>query len=51
MTQRNAALVEQSVAAADRLREQAQRLAQVVSAFRLAAGDRWQPAQPRLAAH
>ena len=36
MTQQNAALVEQSAAAADSLREQALRLAQVVSAFRLA---------------
>ncbi len=35
MTQQNAALVEQSAAAAESLREQAQRLAQVVSAFRL----------------
>lgn len=38
MTQQNAALVEQSAAAAESLREQAQRLAQVVSAFRLAGG-------------
>jgi methyl-accepting chemotaxis protein len=36
MTQQNAALVEQSAAAAESLREQAQRLAQVVSAFKLA---------------
>ncbi len=36
MTQQNAALVEQSAAAAESLREQAQRLAQVVSSFRLA---------------
>ena len=35
MTQQNAALVEQSAAAADSLKEQAQRLAQVVSAFEL----------------
>jgi methyl-accepting chemotaxis protein len=35
MTQQNAALVEQSAAAAQSLREQAQRLAEVVSAFRL----------------
>jgi methyl-accepting chemotaxis protein len=35
MTQQNAALVEQSAAAAESLREQAQRLAQVVSTFRL----------------
>jgi len=36
MTQQNAALVEQSAAAAESLREQAGRLAQVVGAFRLA---------------
>ncbi|MES2951512.1 MAG: methyl-accepting chemotaxis protein [Pseudomonadota bacterium] len=35
MTQQNAALVEQSAAAAESLREQAERLAQVVSIFRL----------------
>ena len=35
MTQQNAALVEQSAAAADSLKEQATRLAQVVGAFRL----------------
>jgi methyl-accepting chemotaxis protein len=35
MTQQNAALVEQSAAAAESLREQANRLAQVVSAFKL----------------
>jgi methyl-accepting chemotaxis protein len=35
MTQQNAALVEQSAAAAESLREQALRLAQVVSAFKL----------------
>ncbi len=38
MTQQNAALVEQSAAAAESLREQAQRLTQVVGAFRLQAG-------------
>ena len=38
MTQQNAALVEQSAAAATSLREQAQRLAQVVQQFRLADG-------------
>jgi methyl-accepting chemotaxis protein len=38
MTQQNAALVEQSAAAAASLREQAQRLAQVVSAFHLSGG-------------
>ena len=36
MTQQNAALVEQSAAAAESLREQAARLAQVVSQFRIA---------------
>ena len=35
MTQQNAALVEQSAAAAESLREQAQRLAQVVGTFKL----------------
>jgi methyl-accepting chemotaxis protein len=35
MTQQNAALVEQSAAAAESLREQAQRLAQVVDTFKL----------------
>jgi methyl-accepting chemotaxis protein len=35
MTQQNAALVEQSAAAAESLREQAQRLSEVVSTFRL----------------
>ena len=35
MTQQNSALVEQSAAAADSMREQAQSLAQVVSLFRL----------------
>lgn len=36
MTQQNAALVEQSAAAADSLRHQAAKLAEVVSVFRLA---------------
>jgi methyl-accepting chemotaxis protein len=36
MTQQNAALVEQSAAAAESLKDQAQRLAGVVSTFRLA---------------
>jgi methyl-accepting chemotaxis protein len=40
MTQQNAALVEQSAAAAESLREQAQRLAQVVGAFRIDPVDR-----------
>jgi methyl-accepting chemotaxis protein len=39
MTQQNAALVEQSAAAAESLREQAQRLAQVVSTFKLTASN------------
>ncbi len=37
VTQQNAALVEEAAAAADSLRQQAQRLVQAVSAFRLAA--------------
>jgi len=37
MTQQNAALVEQSAAAAESLKEQAARLAQVVGGFRLGA--------------
>jgi methyl-accepting chemotaxis protein len=36
MTQQNAALVEQSAAAAESLRDQAVKLAQVVQVFRLA---------------
>ena len=43
MTQQNAALVEESAAAADSLREQAQRLTQLVQQFHLAGSD---PAQP-----
>jgi methyl-accepting chemotaxis protein len=35
MTQQNAALVEESAAAAQSMRDQAQRLSEVVSAFRL----------------
>ncbi|MDM4768501.1 methyl-accepting chemotaxis protein [Pelomonas sp. SE-A7] len=38
MTQQNAALVEQSAAAATSMREQAQRLAEVVSVFKLGSG-------------
>ena len=38
MTQQNAALVEESAAAAESLREQAARLAQLVSQFKLAGG-------------
>lgn len=44
MTQQNAALVEQSAAAAESLREQAQRLAQLVTTFKLADGSRSTPA-------
>ncbi len=51
MTQQNSALVEESAAAADSMREQAQRLAQVVSVFRLgneaAAAPASPPAAPR----
>jgi methyl-accepting chemotaxis protein len=47
VTQQNAALVEQSAAAADSLREQAQRLAEVVAVFRLSAdGAGHPPLQP-----
>jgi hypothetical protein len=38
MTQQNAALVEESAAAAESLKDQAQRLAQVIQIFRLEAG-------------
>ncbi len=50
MTQQNAALVEQSAAAAASLREQAQRLEQAVSVFRLSptGGAHPQPHQPQL---
>ncbi|HJV69659.1 methyl-accepting chemotaxis protein [Ideonella sp.] len=44
MTQQNAALVEESAAAADSMKHQAQRLAEVVSTFRLGDSDR--PATP-----
>ncbi len=44
MTQQNAALVEQSAAAAESLKDQAQRLAQVVASFRLASSV--EPARP-----
>jgi len=40
MTQQNAALVEESAAAADSMKQQAGRLADVVSTFRLAEGER-----------
>jgi methyl-accepting chemotaxis protein len=48
MTQQNAALVEQSAAAAQSMREQADRLADIVRQFRLEASG--QPGRPRLAA-
>jgi methyl-accepting chemotaxis protein len=38
MTQQNAALVEESAAAAESLKDQAQRLAQVIQIFRFEAG-------------
>lgn len=46
MTQQNAALVEQSTAAAESLREQAQRLAQVVGSFKLQGGAALSSASP-----
>ena len=49
MTQQNAALVEQSAAAASSMREQAQRLSQVVQQFRLADTDAARGTAPRLA--
>jgi methyl-accepting chemotaxis protein len=52
MTQQNAALVEESAAAAESLKDQALRLAEVVSSFRLAQGQVVQPAaHPLAAAH
>jgi methyl-accepting chemotaxis protein len=48
VTQQNAALVEESAAAADSLRAQAQRLAEVVAAFKL--GQEGDPAAPQAAA-
>ncbi|MCB1980256.1 MAG: methyl-accepting chemotaxis protein, partial [Burkholderiaceae bacterium] len=50
MTQQNAALVEESAAAADSLREQAARLAQVVQQFRLADAVAVRAAPARVAA-
>jgi methyl-accepting chemotaxis protein len=50
MTQQNAALVEQSAAAAESLKEQANRLAGVVSSFRLGGGQDVRAAAPRAAA-
>jgi methyl-accepting chemotaxis protein len=49
MTQQNAALVEESAAAAESLKEQAHRLIEAVSVFRLAAGQQ-QRSQPSAAA-
>lgn len=48
MTQQNASLVEQSAAAADSMRDQAQRLSDLVAVFRLLAGDEGghQPLRP-----
>ncbi|NIF84688.1 HAMP domain-containing protein [Comamonas sp. Tr-654] len=52
MTQQNAALVEESAAAAESLREQAARLAQLVSQFKLAGGALHAAQRsPRAAAH
>jgi methyl-accepting chemotaxis protein len=50
MTQQNAALVEQSAAAAESLKDQAMRLAQVVATFRLAGGSAATPMQPAVVA-
>ncbi|MFZ4480156.1 MAG: methyl-accepting chemotaxis protein [Rhodoferax sp.] len=49
MTQQNAALVEQSAAAAEGLRDQAQRLEQAVSVFRLSGSGAGHAAQKQLA--
>jgi methyl-accepting chemotaxis protein len=50
MTQQNAALVEQSAAAAESLKDQAMRLAQVVATFRLAGGSAASAVQPAVLA-
>ncbi|CAD5372507.1 Methyl-accepting chemotaxis protein [Rubrivivax sp. A210] len=50
MTQQNAALVEQSAAAAESMREQAQQLVGSLAGFRLASGSAGAPLTPRLAA-
>jgi methyl-accepting chemotaxis protein len=47
MTQQNSALVEQSTAAADSLREQAMKLTQVVALFRVNGSNASAPAQAR----
>jgi methyl-accepting chemotaxis protein len=49
VTQQNAALVEQAAAAAESLQEQAARLDQMVSVFKL--GNEYQVAAPAIAAH
>ncbi|QTN24405.1 HAMP domain-containing protein [Rhizobacter sp. AJA081-3] len=51
MTQQNAALVEQSAAAAESLKDQAMRLAQVVASFRLAGHAGVAPPQATVTAH
>ena len=50
MTQQNAALVEESAAAAQSLRDQANRLSEAVGVFRVSASDRSAPDSARLAA-
>jgi methyl-accepting chemotaxis protein len=50
VTQQNAALVEQAAAAADAMQEQAAKLADAVSIFKLGAGDSTQQPQQRVAA-
>ncbi|MGQ3052708.1 MAG: methyl-accepting chemotaxis protein [Roseateles sp.] len=47
MTQQNAALVEESAAAAESLKEQAQRLVEAVAVFRVAGGESPRSAAPR----
>ncbi len=52
MTQQNAALVEQSAAAAESLREQSARMAEAIGVFKLSGGAAHRPAAPRApAAH
>ncbi len=50
MTQQNAALVEESAAAAESLKEQAQRLVEAVAVFRVAGGESHRAPAPRPAA-
>jgi methyl-accepting chemotaxis protein len=47
MTQQNAALVEESAAAAESLKEQAQRLVEAVAVFRVAGGESYRAPTPR----